>query len=468
MRDPLQKWVIVDTETDGLDAPIHVVEIAAQLMEGWDPCGPPFQVYVNHDTPISPQAVAIHGYTREFLRNHGRPPLEAHEAFRHYAKDRPLVAHNIAYDWNRALEPEWLRLGLAPIGQRGFCTMLLARRVIDEATSFRLDALKSQFQLGCRQSHKALEDVRTVVQLFREVIRPRLEIAGLTSFYEWAEFSRQLPIAKCLLRVKPERGSVLARTYYLRRGRVESLEQLLDQLARMADLGSAISVDALQNLKAQAAANPQEPHAKWARRWLERLVFDNRVDEVELAGFEAALVKRLKTPRRLQEAWGVALPADRKLIFDTPKSISISGHCFCFTGKAAFGPRTACEAAVLERGGICVRRPEPYFGSRGTDYLVVGSIGAPSSKCDEAALLRKRGDPIMLITEHDWLMAVQQTPKTPGYLPPPNVPTANRRGVSRTKADTQCGGISVSFGIGPDGPFSKIERLSKTTKEEQP
>src|SRR6185369_9964737 len=32
-------WVIIDTETDGLLDPIHVVEIAAQRMNGWDPVG---------------------------------------------------------------------------------------------------------------------------------------------------------------------------------------------------------------------------------------------------------------------------------------------------------------------------------------------------------------------------------------------------------------------------------------------
>ncbi|MGD0251964.1 MAG: exonuclease domain-containing protein, partial [Verrucomicrobiota bacterium] len=60
-----QRWVIVDTETDGLTAPIHVIEIAAQLMEGSQPYGDPFQIYLNHDVPIPAAATAIHGYTRE-------------------------------------------------------------------------------------------------------------------------------------------------------------------------------------------------------------------------------------------------------------------------------------------------------------------------------------------------------------------------------------------------------------------
>jgi len=184
-----QRWVIIDTETDGLSSPIHVIEIAAQVMEGWNPCGKPFQIFLDHGIAIPPGATAIHGYTQEFLRKNGRSPLEAYESFRTYAKDHPIVAHNLSFDWNRALIPEWGRLGLTPIGCRGFCTMLLSRRVLFEVTSHRLDNLKQQFSLGESQSHKALTDVATVVRLFGDVMKPRLESAKLFTFEAWKEFS---------------------------------------------------------------------------------------------------------------------------------------------------------------------------------------------------------------------------------------------------------------------------------------
>jgi DNA polymerase III epsilon subunit-like protein len=85
---------------------------------------------LNHDVPIPPEAVAIHGYTREYLATHGHDPVRVHTAFRDYACDYPLVAHNLSYDWNRCLEPEWATLGIPAIGRRGFCSMMLARRVL--------------------------------------------------------------------------------------------------------------------------------------------------------------------------------------------------------------------------------------------------------------------------------------------------------------------------------------------------
>jgi len=198
-----QRWVIVDTETDGLTNPIHVVEIAAQLMQGSEPIGKPFQVYLNHNVPIPTRAFAVHGYSQEFLRVNGLPPVEAHEAFRQYAGESPIVAHSLGFDWNRALEPEWARLGLMPIGRRGFCTVSLSRRVLMAEQSFKLDDLKMRFGLADGPSHKAFADVAVVVRLFREILRPRLEAAGLTTFESWQQFAQLKPVSKCWRQIDP-------------------------------------------------------------------------------------------------------------------------------------------------------------------------------------------------------------------------------------------------------------------------
>src|SRR5689334_16927471 len=111
-------------------------------MRGWEPVGEPFQKLLNHDVPIPSAAVAIHGYNQAYLRRHGQRPRDVHAAFREYARDYPLVAHNLSYDWNRCLEPEWLRLGMTHSGRRGFCCMMLARRLLPEIPNYRLENLK--------------------------------------------------------------------------------------------------------------------------------------------------------------------------------------------------------------------------------------------------------------------------------------------------------------------------------------
>jgi DNA polymerase III epsilon subunit-like protein len=199
MKDDL--WVIVDTETDGLSEPIHVVEIGAQLMKGREAQGEPFRIFLNHGVPIPPAAVAIHGYTEKFLAQNGIPPAKAHQEFKSYACNLPLVSHNLAYDWNAALYPEWLRLGVEPVGRRGFCSMMLARRVVEETKTYRLEALKDCFGIKGGCSHHAVDDATTVAKLFDTVYSPRLDAVGIDTFDDVADFSRKTPVAKCLSQI---------------------------------------------------------------------------------------------------------------------------------------------------------------------------------------------------------------------------------------------------------------------------
>jgi len=195
-------WVIVDVETDGLSRPIHIVEIGAQLMRGWEPYGEPFRVLLNHDVPIPPEVVAIHGYTREFLRKHGRDPHEAHAEFRHYVRGLPIVAHNLGFDWNLCLVAEWQRLRVEPAGTRGFCTVTLARRVVFETSDHKLDTLKRFLGLKGLKSHSALDDVKALVELSNRVFGPRLESAGIRGFDNVQRFSRKSPVVDCLGLIK--------------------------------------------------------------------------------------------------------------------------------------------------------------------------------------------------------------------------------------------------------------------------
>jgi hypothetical protein len=83
--------------------------------------------------------------------------------------------------------------------------MMLARRLVPETNSYRLDVLKECFRLGPTQSHRAKNDVLAVVELFQKVFQPRLESVGLNTFESVAEFARRTPVAKCLDLVR--RGS---------------------------------------------------------------------------------------------------------------------------------------------------------------------------------------------------------------------------------------------------------------------
>lgn len=211
MRD--ETWVIVDTETSGLNYPIYAVEIAAQRMKGWQPDGAPFSMLLNHDVPIEPDAQALHGYSREYLRQHGKQPLLVHEAFHEYARTAPIVAYNLSFDFDRVLVRETQRLKTPQTGTRGFCALCLARRLITETPNLRLDTLKQHFSIDDHVSHRAANDVATLARLMRKVYRGRLECAGIVGFDAVTKFTEHTPLKDC--RDAVETGSQLPAEWYI-------------------------------------------------------------------------------------------------------------------------------------------------------------------------------------------------------------------------------------------------------------
>jgi DNA polymerase-3 subunit epsilon len=185
------EWIILDTETTGLAAPIFAVELAAQRMRGWLPDGPPLRRMLNHGTEIPPEASRVHGYTREILERDGEPPTEVYRDFDRYVGERPVAAYNLAYDWDDVLLPEWRRLGLSPCGRRGLCLMNLAQRLLDPvpAGNCKLQTLRQYYNLPTRGAHTALGDVETVIDLVSVVLRPLADARGLNSWQHLCRFA---------------------------------------------------------------------------------------------------------------------------------------------------------------------------------------------------------------------------------------------------------------------------------------
>src|SRR5271156_5289581 len=99
-------WFLTDTETTG---------------RGWEPDGEPFRHLINQNADIPPEASRVHGYTREILERDGDPAAVVYRDFSLYVGGRPIVSYNLEYDLEEVLTPEWLRLGIEPIGVSGFC-----------------------------------------------------------------------------------------------------------------------------------------------------------------------------------------------------------------------------------------------------------------------------------------------------------------------------------------------------------
>ena len=200
----MQDWVIIDTETTGLSAPIYAVEIAGQRMRGLEPIGQPFQAFLNHQVDIPPAAQRVHGYSRDFLNRNGSAPLVAHREFMGYVGNALISAYNLPYDYDKVLVPEWRRLGIEPPLPRGFCMLRLTKKLFGSspAGDFKLQTLREHFRLPERDAHSALGDVQTVVDLLRVVLLPQLQKTGLSDpaaifrYLEGEGFPDVLPFGK--------------------------------------------------------------------------------------------------------------------------------------------------------------------------------------------------------------------------------------------------------------------------------
>jgi len=312
-----ENWTLVDTETDGLWAPIHVVEIAAQRFQGLMPVGEPFRVFINHDIEISPAAAMVHGYTTDFIKANGAEPKEAYSAYRAYVGDSYVSSHYLLFDWDRVLSPELTRLGEAPIGQRGFCTWFLSRRALPEFKTHRLDYLREVFTLKCSGPHTAQGDVEAVSDLLSRVIFPRLGQAGIADLISVADFSRLTPLSICR----------------------ERIQQF------------AIGVD-YKDIPHEPIEITNLKIAAKERRAEEKRQMELRQQAEDILRYCDSVPKLLLNYRMLEE---------------TP-DVYFKGETFLFTGTMEWGSRSKATKEIEARGGMMQKTKNV----NATDYLVLG------------------------------------------------------------------------------------------------
>ena len=179
--DKRNRWILLDTETTGLNDPVFPIEIAAQPMLGWESEGLPFHALINFDVPIEPAAVRIHKYTRNYLRRRGSPPQEALERFQRFAGSLPLASYNLAFDWDTVIVPAFSRMRIPNTMQPGFCVLNLVRNLVPGLADYRLITVLRAFDIAKRQKHHAQQDVDVVVRLLSERIGPHLQGHKVTS-----------------------------------------------------------------------------------------------------------------------------------------------------------------------------------------------------------------------------------------------------------------------------------------------
>lgn len=166
----MQTFAVIDFETTGLRAGAdRIIEVGAVLVRAGEVVAT-FDELMDPGVRIPSFITSLTGISNAMVR--GRPRPEAvMPRLRDFLGDHVCIAHNASFD-RRFFAAE---MELAGQGhQRAFlCSMLLARRLVQDAGCHQLGALVRHLGLAVPaglQAHRALADALMTVELWRRLM----------------------------------------------------------------------------------------------------------------------------------------------------------------------------------------------------------------------------------------------------------------------------------------------------------
>ncbi len=192
-------FIVLDLETTGASPAqgCAITEIGAVAVRGGEILAE-FSTFVNPVVPLPEYIINLTGITDEMLRDAPRI-AEAYANFLHFINehDAPyFVAHNAPFDIGflkaaaRSLSEPWPRHEVID-------TVRFARLVVErsEILNYKLGTLAEFFQTQALPTHRALDDVKTTVEVLHRLIE---RAAGFEVFtiQDLQQFMKRLPEKK--------------------------------------------------------------------------------------------------------------------------------------------------------------------------------------------------------------------------------------------------------------------------------
>ncbi len=160
------EYVVFDIETTGLNPKTcHIIEIGAVRMRHGEIIDT-FSTFVNPGEPLTPQIIDLTGIKDEMLKD-APGPAEALRAFKEFAGDTPLAAHNASFDMSFILK-HGEAYGI-DFDNTWLDTLWLIKRTFPSQKSYSLGKLAAEFGIPL-QHHRALGDAIAAAQLMARCI----------------------------------------------------------------------------------------------------------------------------------------------------------------------------------------------------------------------------------------------------------------------------------------------------------
>lgn len=162
----MQSYIAVDLETTGL-SPVEneILEIGAVFVENGKIINT-FSELVKPTVKIPPRITEITGIYDNMVADKS-PISEVLEQFLVFAGDRPLLGHNLKFDYS------FLKVSAEGLGKKiypfGMDTLKIAKQVLPDLSSRSLASLCEYYQVENRRAHRAYEDAEATVKIFEKM-----------------------------------------------------------------------------------------------------------------------------------------------------------------------------------------------------------------------------------------------------------------------------------------------------------
>ena len=174
------EMVVFDIETTGLSAETcKITEIGAVKIKDGEVLER-YNSFVNPERPIPQEIVALTGITDEMVAD-ARRIDEVLPEFFDFVGDRLLIAHNADFDTG------FIRVAAKQLGLEFknpyLDTLGLARAIIPEMKSYKLDRLANHYKLGEFNHHRASDDAEMLANIFFKMLE-QLKGSDVNDFKE--------------------------------------------------------------------------------------------------------------------------------------------------------------------------------------------------------------------------------------------------------------------------------------------
>ena len=157
--------IVYDVESTGVDTTSdNIVQIAAIRIDERGQILDTFERFIRPDKPVGTSA-EVHGFTDEFLAEHGEPPQVVLEDFKVFSKGAVIVGHNVNYDVSIfTSELHRHNLGTPEFGAI-YDTLDIFRRFYPNLPNHKLGFLSDHFPINHVPTHNAMDDILATAQL---------------------------------------------------------------------------------------------------------------------------------------------------------------------------------------------------------------------------------------------------------------------------------------------------------------